>query len=131
MSEWCSSQSSWLKDHFYIMAAKFGLDRHHLWLVCNTHIPLWNVACSYDVQTDEFRALIDGDDAIEQPDGTILVKGKKTYLSDANGEPLGARWYDAWINTNGEIVRKGKLMTIEEMMEGAVFVPKEDEQDGH
>lgn len=131
MSEWCASQSSWLKDHFYIKRAKFGLDRHHLWLVCNTHIPLWNVACSYDVQTDEFRALIDGDTADEQPDGTILVKGKKTYLSDENGEPLGARWYDAWLKPNGEIVRKGKLMTIEEMMEGAEFVPKEEEKNGH
>ena len=128
MDEWCSSQSSDLKNDFYIMRAKFGLDRRHLWLVCNTHIPVWNVACSYDAQENEFRALIDGDDAEDQPDGTILVRGKKTYLSDENGEPLGARWYDVWLKPNGEIVRRGKLMTLEELLEGAEFVPKEEEE---
>lgn len=130
MSDWCSSQSSCLKAHFDIMRAKFGLDRRHLWLVCDTGIPFWKVACSYDVQANEFRALIDGDTADEQPDGTILVRGKKTYLSDENGEPLGARWYDVWIKPNGEIVRRGKLMTLEELLEGAEFVPNEEAQNG-
>ena len=108
MSEWCSSQSSWLKDHFYIMAAKFGSDRHHLWLVCNTHIPLWNVACSYDVQTDEFRALIDGDTADEQPDGTILVAWHKFYPKEDDGR--GAAWRDVWLTPDGKIVRKGEII---------------------
>ena len=71
--------------------------------------------CSYDLYNRTFRVLIDGDTANVQPDGTILVKNKKTYLSDENGEPLGARWYDVWINPDGEIVRKGKLKTAEEV----------------
>ena len=61
--------------------------------------------------------MIDGWATYEQPDGTILVKGKKTYLNDENGESLGARWCDVWITPDGKIVRKGKLMTIDEMME--------------
>ena len=105
MSEWDSSQSSWLKKHFYIMGAKFGLDKRHLWLVCNTDIPLWNVVCSYNVQTDEFRALIDGEAPEEQPDGTILVHGKKSYPND----DLGAAWRDVWITSEGKIVREGEI----------------------
>ena len=105
MSEWDSSQSSWLKKHFYIMGAKFGLDKRHLWLVCNTDIPLWNVVCSYNVQTDEFRALIDGEAPEEQPDGTILVHGKKSYPND----DLGAAWRDVWITSEGKIVREGVI----------------------
>ena len=61
------------------------------------------------------RVLIDGDTADEQPDGTILAKNKKTYLFDDNGEPLGARFYDAWITADGKVVRKGKLKTAEEV----------------
>lgn len=117
MDKWCSSQASDLKKDFYIMNAKFGLDRRHLWLVCYTHIPFWNVACSYDAQVNEFRALIDGDSVEEQSDGTILIRGKKTYLSDENGEPLGARWHDIWIDQEGNIVRKGELKTAEELMD--------------
>jgi hypothetical protein len=62
------------------------------------------------------RVLIDGDTAKEQPDGTILVRGK---LNDENGESLGARWCDVWITPEGKIVRKGKLMTIDEMIKEA------------
>jgi len=51
---------------------------------------------------------------LEQSDGTFLIKNKKTYLSDKNGEPLGARWYDVWITPDGKIVKKGKLKTLEE-----------------
>ena len=53
----------------------------------------------------------------DAPDGTILVKNKKTYLDDDNGESLGARWYDAWITPNGKVVRKDKLKTVEEVVE--------------
>lgn len=42
----------------------------------------------------------------EQEDGTILVRDKKTYLSDENGEPLGAAWYDVWLTPDGKVVRK-------------------------
>ena len=59
--------------------------------------------------------LTDGDSADEQPDGMILVKGKKTYLSDENGGPLGARWYDLWMTTDGKVVRKGRLWSMSEL----------------
>ena len=107
MSEWCSSQSSDLKDHFYLKDAKFASDRRHLWLVCNTDITLWDVVCSYDVKKDEFRVLIDGSSFEEQPDGTLLVHGKKSYPNPDDG--LGAIWRDVWINSEGEIVRKGQI----------------------
>ena len=107
MDEWCSSISSDLKNHFYITAAKFASDRRHLWLVCNTHIPVWDVVCSYDVQKGEFRVLIDGDSLEEQTDGTLLVHGKKSYPNPDDG--LGAIWRDVWINLDGEIVRNGKI----------------------
>ena len=107
LSEWCLSQSSDLKNHFYIKDAKFASDRRHLWLVCNTCNALWDVVCSYDVQKGEFRVLIDGDSIEEQPDGTLLVHGKKSYPDPDDG--LGAIWRDVWINLDGEIVRKGEI----------------------
>lgn len=107
MSEWSSRESCWLKNHFNMKDAKFASDRRHLWLVCNTYNDCWDVVCSYDVQKDEFRALIDGFSLEEQPDGTILVHGKKSYPHPDDG--LGAIWRDVWINLNGEIVRKGEI----------------------
>ena len=41
-----------------------------------------------------------------QPDGTILVKNKKTYLQDEKGNPIGAAWHDEWIAPDGKAVRK-------------------------
>ena len=105
--EWCLGESRWLKDHFDIREAKFSSDGQRLWLVCNTCNAWWDVVCSYDVQTDEFRALIDGNAPEEQPDGTLLVHGKKSYPHPDDG--LGAIWRDVWINRDGEIVRKGKI----------------------
>ena len=52
--------------------------------------------------------MIDGDSATDQPDGTILVKGKKVYLYDKNGEPDGAGLCDVWITLEGKIIRKTK-----------------------
>ena len=34
---------------------------------------------------------------------------------DENGEPLGARWYDLWMTPNGEVVRKGRLLSADEL----------------
>ena len=124
MDEWRSDRARDVKNCFYVYKASFSSDGRHLWLVCSPHTYTYSVVCSYDVCSQTFRVLIDGDTADEQPDGMILAKNKKTYLFDDNGEPLGARFYDAWINPDGEIVRKGKLMTVEEL-EGAEFVPKE------
>ena len=107
MSKWCSSQSSDLKNNFYIRDAKFASDKRHLWLVCNTCNAWLDVVCSYDVQKGEFRALIDGSSLEEQPDGTLLVHGKKSYPNPDDGR--GAIWRDVWINLEGEIVRKGQI----------------------
>ena len=115
MSKWDSDRAKDVKDAFYVYKASFSPDGRHLWLVCNPHTFTYSVVCSYDLYNRTFRVLIDGDTANVQPDGTILVKNKKTYLSDENGEPLGARWYDVWINPDGEIVRKGKLKTADEV----------------
>ena len=107
MGKWASFQASDLKNNFYIKEAKFASDGRHLWLVCNTCNAWWNVVCSYDVQTDEFRALIDGNAPEDQPDGTILVHGKKFYPWPDDGR--GAAWHDIWITPEGKIVRKGKI----------------------
>ena len=60
--------------------------------------------------------LTDGSAIDEQPDGTIIVRDKKTYLDDENGESLGARWRDIWMTLDGKIIRRGKLMTCEEVL---------------
>ncbi len=115
MDTWCTDRAKDVKDCFHVFKASFSSDGRHLWLVCNPHTYTYNVVCSYDFHNRTFRVLIDGDTADEQPDGTILAKNKKTYLFDDNGEPLGARFYDAWINPEGKVVRKGKLKTAEEV----------------
>lgn len=118
MSKWESDRAKDVKGCFAIRKASFSSDERHLWLVCDPpYICGYSVVCSYDVYDHTFRVLIDGDAADEQPDGTILVKNKKTYLDDDNGESLGARWYDAWIMPDGKVVRKGKLKTVEEVVE--------------
>jgi hypothetical protein len=86
MSKWCSSQSSDLKDHFYKKNSKFASDRRHLWLVCNTCNALWDVVCSYDVQKNEFRALI-----VKVLDGIVLTK--PSYMNVARLSHLP---FDKW-----------------------------------
>ena len=115
MSEWCSIHTRLVKSCFCVRRASFAPDGHHLWLICESNFATFRIVCSYDADAKTLRVIIDGDTADVQPDGTILVKNKKTYLSDENGEPLGARWYDAWIDPDGKIVRKGKLKTAEEV----------------
>ena len=115
MSKWNSDRAKDVKDSFHVYKASFSSDGRHLWLVCDPHTYTYSVVCSYDVCNQTFRVLIDGDTADEQPDGTILAKNKKTYLFDDNGEPLGARFYDAWISPDGEVVRKGILKTADEV----------------
>lgn len=97
------------------LAARGCTSRVVSWLVCNVHNDVYRLVCRFDLRDNTLAVLIDGDSADEQPDGTILVKGKKTYLSDENGEPLGARWYDLWMTPDGKVVRKGKLKTAEEV----------------
>ena len=112
MSEWDSTQAREVNEHFEIRKASFGLDGRHLWLVCDTHTSFYSVVCSYDAQDNVLNVLIDGDTADEQPDGTILVTGKKVYLTNENGEPDGAGLCDVWITRDGKIVRKSKPVKI-------------------
>jgi hypothetical protein len=44
-----------------------------------------------------------------EADGTLRIKDVKTYLSDENGEPLGAFFYDRWITPDGTEVRRSEL----------------------
>ncbi len=132
MDEWCKMQASDIRSCYKVVKASLSKDGRYIWMVCDPSCSAWwDVVCRFDLRENTLAVLIDGSSADEEPDGTIMVTGIKTYLSDENGEPLGARWYGAWINPNGETVRKGKWMTIEEMMEGAEFVPKEEGQNGH
>lgn len=105
MDEWCASRAQELNRCFLVERATFASDGRHIWLVCNTQSHTYLTVCSYNVENHAFRVLTDGDTADEQPDGTILVKNRKTYLVDENGNPLGAAWYDAWIAPDGKVVR--------------------------
>lgn len=116
MGKWCSRQASDIKSNLNIRGAKLTADKRYILLVCDVHTHVWFVACCYDVHNHSMRVFMDGDGAFEQPGGTILIKNKKTYLSDKNGEPLGARWYDVWVTLDGKIIRKGKLKTAEEVV---------------
>ena len=108
MDEWCASRAQELKRCFLVERATFASDGRHIWLVCNTQSHTYLTVCAYNVENYEFRVLADGDTADEQPDGTILVKNRKTYLVDKEGNPLGAAWYDAWIAPDGKVVRKSE-----------------------
>lgn len=117
MEEWCSSQASDIKKCLNIVDAEFTSDKKYILLICDTGIAFWTVACAYDINDRCLRVFMDGCALSEQSDGTFLIKNKKTYLSDKNGEPLGARWYDVWITPDGKIVKKGKLKTLEETVD--------------
>jgi len=60
------------------------------------------VACGLNLEKGVIRVFGDGDSAEERPDGTIRVGFRKTYLSDENGEPIGAAWYDGWFTPEGK-----------------------------
>lgn len=105
MGSWCLDRAKDVNDCFYVFKASFSFDGRHLWLVCNPHTGTYSVVCSYDVYDNTFRVLTDGYTADEQPDGTILVEGKKFYPND----DLGAAWRDVWLTPDGKIVRKGEI----------------------
>ncbi len=108
MDEWCKDRARDARGCLYVQRAKFSKDRRAVWMVCDPHIGTYSVVCSLDLAENTFRVLIDGFEADEQVDGTILVREKKTYLEDENGEPLGAAWYDLWMTRNGTVVRRTK-----------------------
>ena len=106
MNAWCKDQARNVWKCFAVMDARLSVDGRGIWLVCNPHIGMYNLVCSFDYATNTFRVIGDGDTIDVQPDGTIRVKNKKTYLHDKNGESLGAAWYDEWIAPDGRVVRK-------------------------
>lgn len=106
MNEWCKDRSRDVHECFMVLKARMSNGGRTIWLVCNPHTYMYNVVCRFDLPTNTFRVLGDGDTAEEQPDGTILVRNKKTFLYDENGTSMGAAWYDEWIDPNGQVIRK-------------------------
>ena len=115
MDKWSLGLSSDIKTCLNIVDAKFTSDKKYVLMICDTDIYSWNVACAYNIYDRSLRVFMDGFALLEQSDRTFLIKNKKTYFSDKNGEPLGARWYDVWITPDGKVVKKGKLKTKEEV----------------
>ena len=117
MEDWCESAAKAMKSEFDVMKANLSKDGRFIWMVCNPHTSTYYLVCSFELATKMFRVLMDGCSIDEQSDGTIRINGKKTYLSDENGEPLGAAWYDVWMTPDGKIVRKSKPVTAAQMQE--------------
>ena len=115
MSEWCRDCASGLRSCFFVMKARMSADGRGIWLVCDPHTSTYFLVCRYNSDDNTFRVFCDGDTMDEQPDGTILIKNRKTYLQDEKGEPLGAAWYDEWIAPDGKVVRKSKPIPMCEM----------------
>lgn len=106
MNEWCKDRAREIRECFMVLNASLSNDGRSIWLVCNSHSFTYNVVSKFDLRTNTFRVIGDGDSAEEQPDGTILVRNKKSYRNGKNGEPLGSVWYDEWIAPDGTVVRK-------------------------
>lgn len=116
MDKWSKMQAGDIRSCYKVVKASLSKDRRYVWMVCDPSCTFWfDVVCRFDLQENTLAVLTDGDSAIEQSDGTIMVTGKKMYLSDENGEPLGARWYDLWMTPDGEVVRKGRLLSADEL----------------
>ena len=107
MSKWGKFYVSDVKKCFKVRRASISRDGRTVWLVCDVDHPMFSVVCSYDMQTNTFRVLIDGNDVAEEPDGTIRVCDKKSYPDPDDGR--GAIWRDVWITSDGKIVREGKI----------------------
>lgn len=106
MDKWCKGCARDVRASFYVMKARLSADGRGVWLVCDPHVGTYYLVCRYNFDDKAFCVFCDGDAADEQPDGTILIKNRKTYLQDEKGEPLGAAWYDEWIAPDGKVVRK-------------------------
>ena len=115
MGKWCNDRAKDARRDFCVMKARLSKDRQSVWMVCDPHIGTYYIVGRLDLNTNTFRVLMDGDTAEEQSDGTILVKGKKTYLNDENGESLGAAWYDLWMTPDGKVIRKTKPLTADQL----------------
>ena len=115
MGKWCNDRAEDARRDFCVMKAGLSKDWQSVWMVCDPHTSTYSIVCRLDLNTNTFRVLMDGDTAEEQPDGTILVKGKKTYLNDENGESLGAAWYDLWMTPDGKVIRRTKPLTADQL----------------
>ena len=115
VDKWCEDRAREARRDFCVMKASLSKDRKTVWMVCDPHTSTYSIVCRLDLNTNTFRVLMDGDTAEEQSDGTILVKGKKTYLNDENGESLGAAWYDLWMTPDGKVIRKTKPLTADQL----------------
>lgn len=102
-----NSSAGLTTGNFRVLKASLSHDGRHIWLVCDSHTSLYCLAYAYDVYDNTFRYLTNGDDAIEQPDGTIRVKGNKFYPKKDDG--LGAAWRDVWVTPDGKIVAEGRI----------------------
>lgn len=102
-----NSSAGLTTGNFRVLKASLSHDGRHIWLVCDPHTSLYCLAYAYDVYDNTFRYLTNGDNAIEQPDGTILVTGQKFYPKEDDGR--GAAWRDVWLTPDGKIVRKGEI----------------------
>ena len=108
MNGWCKDRARQVRECFMVLKARLSNDGQSIWLVCNPFSFTYNVVCQFDLRTNAFRVIGDGDSAEEQADGTILVRNKKSYRNGENGEPLGAVWYDEWIAPDGTVIRKSE-----------------------
>ena len=106
MDQWCRGLASDARRNFAVRQARLSADGRFIWLVCDPHTGFFSIVCCYNLAEDTFRVLIDGGSVEELPNGMIRVDGKKTYLSDETGEPLGAGWYDVWMSPDGKVVAK-------------------------
>lgn len=102
-----NSSAGLTTGNFRVLKASLSHDGRHIWLVCDPHTSLYCLAYAYDVYDNTFRYLTNGDNAIEQPDGTILVTGQKFYPKEDDGR--GAAWRDVWLTPDGKIVREGEI----------------------
>ena len=108
MGEWGKMQASEVRSCHNVVNASLSKDGRYIWMVCDPPCTFWwDVVCRFDLCENALAVLIDGDSADMQPDGTILVTGMKSYPNPDDG--LGAIWRDVWINSKGEIVRKGEI----------------------
>lgn len=108
MDEWCADRARETRKDFRVLRASVSKDGRFIWMVCDPHTCTYALVCRFDLEQNALLVLGDGDSAEEQPDGTILIRGKKTYLYNDKGESLGAAWYDEWITPDGKVVREGE-----------------------
>ena len=106
MGEWGRIWVGDIRKCFNVVNASLTRAGRTVWMSCNPPCSAWfDVVCRFDLRENTLAVLIDGDEADEEEDGTIRVKGKKFYPNDDRG----AAWHDVWITPNGKIVREGKI----------------------